>query len=189
MRWNTASSLSTPDVLHHGCARAAHIRLSYSFSASKLLAFHVIFIMAMVVALCLMFLGLIVVSSNAQFADIPISRVSSGYFSDPYHVPYQHASKLHIAGTTHEYLVCNNDDLTAGCAHSQSNDFRNGSLGQEATNAKVQICGAAGIHPFQSNDASWDALVTLHVAKVRIEKAQPHPLSRNHAEHRDLDRR
>lgn len=131
----------------------------------------------------------LIVCSNAQFADIPISRVSNGYFSDPYHVPYQQASKLHIAGTTHEYLVCDNGDLTAGCAHSQPNDFRNGSLGQAATNANVQICGAAGIHPFQSNDGSWDALVTLHVAKVRIETAQPRLLFRNHAEHCDLDRR
>lgn len=106
------------------------------------------------------------VSVFAQTADLQISPVFDGHFSDPFHVPYQHASKLHIAGTTHKYLVCDSGDLTPGCAHSRPNEFRtNARLNETAENAKIEYCGAAGIHPFQSNDGSWDALVTLHVAK------------------------
>ena len=106
------------------------------------------------------------ISVHSQAADINVSPVFDGHFSDPFHVPYQHASKLHIAGTTHKYLVCNSGDLTAECAHTQPNDFTTSAeLNRTAQDAKIEFCGAAGIHPYQSNDGSWDALVTLHVVK------------------------
>ncbi|KAL2276604.1 hypothetical protein FJTKL_00776 [Diaporthe vaccinii] len=89
-----------------------------------------------------------------------------GYFSDPYHVPYANETRVYISGTTHKYLECDGE-LTPKCA-TPSNiawDYTT-ALNHTMTKAKVQVCGVAGIHPFQtvSNDKkSWDAAVTLHV--------------------------
>ncbi|KAF3057475.1 hypothetical protein CFAM422_012366 [Trichoderma lentiforme] len=104
-------------------------------------------------------------------ANIPISPVTNvnqgaktGYFSDPFHVVYQNATNLYISGTTHKYLTCSSGDLSAECASLGNNKYKtSSSLNQTAHAAGTTICGAAGIHPFQSKDRSWDALVTLHV--------------------------
>ncbi|PTB35091.1 uncharacterized protein TrAFT101_010733 [Trichoderma asperellum] len=109
--------------------------------------------------------------THAWAADITISPVTNadpgaktGHFSDPFHVVYQDAKDLYISGTTHKYLKCNSGDLSAGCASLLKNKYETGSaLNQTAHAAGTKICGAAGIHPFQSKDRSWDALVTLHV--------------------------
>ena len=89
---------------------------------------------------------------------------SPGYFSDPFHVDYRNATELYIAGTTHQYLKCKSGDLSSGCASVHENKYESSSkLNHTVKEAHVKICGAAGIHPFQSEDRSWDALVTLHV--------------------------
>lgn len=117
--------------------------------------------------------GLVTVAlyGSAQAANIdivPLTNVDetagTGYFSDPFHVVYQNAKDLYISGTTHKYMECSHGDVSAGCASIHQNKYETGSeLSHAAKAAGATICGAAGIHPFQSNDGSWDALVTLHV--------------------------
>ncbi|KAJ5910362.1 hypothetical protein N7504_005005 [Penicillium tannophilum] len=107
----------------------------------------------------------------ARAADISISPVTNvnkdaetGYFSDPFHVVYHNTTELYISGTTHQYLRCNGGDLSPGCASTLKNKYKTSlALNKSADAAGTTICGAAGIHPFQSKDRSWDALVTLHV--------------------------
>lgn len=109
--------------------------------------------------------------TGIQAAKISISPVTNvnedagtGYFSDPFHVVYQNTKDLYISGTSHQYLECGNGELTTGCASAHKVTFKPSSeLNNTATHAGTTICGAAGIHPFQSKDRSWDALVTLHV--------------------------
>lgn len=92
-----------------------------------------------------------------------------GYFSDPYHVPYQNETRVYISGTTHKYLECDGG-LTPKCATLENNEDIQWNvteeLQQQLNKTKVQVCGVAGIHPFQTvsgNNKSWDAAVTLHV--------------------------
>lgn len=92
-----------------------------------------------------------------------------GYFSDPYHIQYQNETRVYLSGTTHKYLECDGG-LTPKCATVEnSEDLQwnvTGELQQQLDNHKVQVCGVAGIHPFQTvsgNNKSWDAAVTLHV--------------------------
>lgn len=103
----------------------------------------------------------------------PLTKVvdHKGYFSDPYHVPYQNSQGIYISGTTHAYLECD-QSLTPECASAHKrppNNYENDDhLNQTAKNAGVNICGAAGIHPYQSGSGpnrKWDAVVTLHVRK------------------------
>ncbi|KAF2491243.1 hypothetical protein BU16DRAFT_596013 [Lophium mytilinum] len=110
--------------------------------------------------------------AHAQ-ADIPISPITNvdeagktGYFSDPFHVPYETSKVVYISGTTHKYLECDGS-LQPKCASSHPNKYDNTrALKQAADDSNTTFCGAAGIHPFQSGSGtsrSWDALVTLHV--------------------------
>ncbi|KAL1610708.1 hypothetical protein SLS60_002378 [Paraconiothyrium brasiliense] len=100
----------------------------------------------------------------------PITNVDpvagTGYFSDPFHVPYQNSKDIYISGTTHQYLECNNS-LQSECASLHRNEYNNSqSLIQAAGAAGTTICSAAGIHPYQTGSGasrSWDAVVTLHV--------------------------
>lgn len=92
-----------------------------------------------------------------------------GYFSDPYHIPYQNETRVYISGTTHKYLECDGG-LTPKCATLENNEDIQWNvteeLQQQLNKTKVQVCGVAGIHPFQTvsgNNKSWDAAVTLHV--------------------------
>lgn len=92
-----------------------------------------------------------------------------GYFSDPYHIPYKNETRIYISGTTHKYLECDGG-LTPRCAtldHNQDVKWNvTQELQQQLDNNKVQVCGVAGIHPFQTvsgDTKSWDAAVTLHV--------------------------
>lgn len=92
-----------------------------------------------------------------------------GYFSDPYHIPYQNETRVYISGTTHKYLECDGG-LTPKCATLEHNEDIQWNVTDELQlqldKAKVQVCGVAGIHPFQTvsdNNKSWDAAVTLHV--------------------------
>ncbi|KAL1862472.1 hypothetical protein Daus18300_008569 [Diaporthe australafricana] len=114
-----------------------------------------------------------VISVQAQAANIsiyPITNVNkaekTGYFSDPFHVPYQHNRGIYISGTTHEYLECDKT-LESGCASSENNTYiTNKALKQVANTSDTTICSYAGIHPFQSGTngtRTWDAVVTLHV--------------------------
>lgn len=107
--------------------------------------------------------------AHAKISVHPLTNASNDrpYFSDPYHVPYKNETRIYISGTTQKYLECEGE-LTAKCATRRDIKWNiTESLFQEANNTKVQICSAAGIHPFQSisNDGkeSWDAAVTLHV--------------------------
>lgn len=99
--------------------------------------------------------------------DVDVSR-HIGYFSDPYHIPYQNETRVYISGTTHQYLECDGG-LSPKCATPKRNEdilFNvTQELQQQLDKAKVQVCGVAGIHPFQtvSDNKSWDAAVTLHV--------------------------
>ena len=111
-----------------------------------------------------------VLSAYAQ-ASIPIYPITNvaggtGYFSDPYHVPYQNSQGIYISGTTHQYLECDTS-LQPRCASLHRNQYNtSGPLTQAAKADGTTICSAAGIHPFQSGSGasrSWDALVTLHV--------------------------
>ena len=106
-------------------------------------------------------------------ASIPIKPLTSvnevehtGYFSDPYHVPYENSQEVFVSGTTHSYLECN-QSLSPRCASAHPNEYASSdSIKQAANNSAATICGAAGIHPFQSGSGpnrSWDAVVTLHV--------------------------
>ena len=105
-------------------------------------------------------------------ADIPIYPLTTvnGYFSDPYHVPYQNSQTVYISGTTHAYLECDGS-LKPRCASTNLTKYETSqTLNQTATNYGTYICGAAGIHPFQSghdDTRSWDAVVTLHVQKIK----------------------
>lgn len=92
-----------------------------------------------------------------------------GYFSDPYHVPYQNETRVYLSGTTHKYLECDGG-LTPKCAKLKQNDDIQWNVTTELQGQldknKVQVCGVAGIHPFQTvsgDNKSWDAAVTLHV--------------------------
>lgn len=98
-----------------------------------------------------------VVSVQAQAANLfiyPITDVNkaekTSYFSDPFHVPYQHNQGIYISGTTHEYLECDKT-LEPGCASSENHTYiTNEILKQAANRSDTTICRYAGIHPFQS---------------------------------------
>lgn len=113
-------------------------------------------------------LTLVASASAANIHIFPVTNVDqnagTGYFSDPFHVGYQNATDLYISGTTHSYLVCKQGDISPRCASKQQNKYETAaSLNRTANDAGTTICGAAGIHPFQNANGSWDALVTLHV--------------------------
>ncbi|KAF7187597.1 hypothetical protein HII31_10936 [Pseudocercospora fuligena] len=107
---------------------------------------------------------------QANIPIYPLTDVDKPYFSDPYHVPYQNNQRIYIAGTTHQYLKCDNK-LEPQCASKVAIDYSsNSALNQSAREAGATICSAAGIHPYQSGSKtdsgdtrSWDAVVTLHV--------------------------
>lgn len=115
------------------------------------------------------------INAQAQ-ATIPVQPLTdvdeshhTGYFSDPYHVPYVNESRVYISGTTHKYLECDGG-LSPRCATPNINTTiqwnLTADLFKEMNNSKVQLCGVAGIHPFQSvsnGKRSWDAAMTLHV--------------------------
>lgn len=109
--------------------------------------------------------------AEAKISVQPLTDVEQkhhkGYFSDPYHVPYENESRVYISGTTHKYLECEGG-LTLKCAEPSNITWNNYTtdLAQEMDKAKIQVCGVAGIHPFQTvlnGKKSWDAAVTLHV--------------------------
>ena len=110
--------------------------------------------------------------SPAQVIPIyPITTVDTvnhlGYFSDPYHVPYTPNQGIYIAGTTQGYLQCGTA-LEPQCAGSTlgANTYTSGQALLNQASGNADICSAAGIHPHQNNDGSWDAVVTLHVQPV-----------------------
>ena len=92
----------------------------------------------------------------------------TGYFSDPFHVAHTDNQSVYIAGTTHQYLECHTA-LQPRCASTHPNRYRTSKdLNTTAEKAGTTICGAAGIHPFYTGsgaNASWNAVVTLHVQK------------------------
>lgn len=107
---------------------------------------------------------------EANITIYPITKVNkandTGYFSDPFHVPYQDNQGIYISGTTHAYLNCGKT-LQPKCASEPFQPDRYHStqaLQDKAQQHNVSICGGgAGIHPYQSPDRSWDAVVTLHI--------------------------
>ncbi|EJD40280.1 hypothetical protein AURDEDRAFT_187063 [Auricularia subglabra TFB-10046 SS5] len=116
-------------------------------------------------------LSAFVLDTNAQAANIPIHPITNvnvdkhtGYFSDPFHIPYEGNEKVCIGGTTPAYLECDGA-LTPECATKSKNHYNTSdALRQQA--GSTTICTAAGIHPFQSGSGAnrtWDAVVTLHV--------------------------
>ncbi|KAJ0122776.1 hypothetical protein J7T55_003292 [Diaporthe amygdali] len=119
------------------------------------------------------------IRAQANITIQPLTNVNeqehTGYFSDPYHVPYKNETRVYISGTTHKYLECDGE-LTPKCAtlkNIQNIQWNvTTELQQELDKAKVQVCGVAGIHPFQTvsdNKKSWDAAVTLHVQENSTE--------------------
>ncbi|KAI0099591.1 hypothetical protein GGR51DRAFT_564838 [Nemania sp. FL0031] len=101
----------------------------------------------------------------------PITQVvknKTGYFSDPFHIPYEGNQSIYISGTTHNYLECDTS-LTPKCASQkapQAIKYKNGEVLMKQKGNSTHICSSAGIHPFQSGtgaNRTWDAVVTLHV--------------------------
>ncbi|KAH9212923.1 hypothetical protein DL95DRAFT_447393 [Leptodontidium sp. 2 PMI_412] len=92
----------------------------------------------------------LVANAQANIAIYPITEANdankTGYFSDPYHVPYESNQGVYISGTTPDYLECDTSLL-------------------QNQKGSSTICSAAGIHPFQSGSGanrSWDAAVTCN---------------------------
>lgn len=116
-------------------------------------------------------LDILAVATTGQ-ADItvyPVTEVNeankTGYFSDPFHVPFEGGQKIYFSGTTQSYLECNGS-LGPKCASKHDNNYTTGETLQRRLGRDTQICSVAGIHPFQSGSGanrSWDAVVTLHV--------------------------
>jgi hypothetical protein len=108
-----------------------------------------------------------IVHGAAKIPIKPLTNVNinekTGYFSDPFHVPFEHASKVYISGTTHSYLECDKPLTPGGCSAKEIKFAYGESIKDKAQAAKATICGAAGIHPFQNKKGSWDAVATLHV--------------------------
>ncbi|KAI0424064.1 hypothetical protein F5Y09DRAFT_353874 [Xylaria sp. FL1042] len=71
----------------------------------------------------------------------------------------------YFSGTTAKYLECDNS-LQPRCASLHSNKYTSGEKLLNLKPKGTYICGAAGIHPFQSgsdDNRTWDAVATLHV--------------------------
>ncbi|CAM1508685.1 Fc.00g055330.m01.CDS01 [Cosmosporella sp. VM-42] len=109
------------------------------------------------------------VKTEAKISIYPITEVNetnrSGYFSDPYHVPYDGSQGIYISGTTQKYLECDNT-LGPKCASLHNNTYESGKELLSQKPSGTYICSAAGIHPFQSGSGAsraWDAAVTLHL--------------------------
>jgi hypothetical protein len=126
----------------------------------------------MVLLLSLIHLIALALAAKAQanIAIYPITQVNkinkAGYFSDPYHVPYENNQRIYISGTTHDYLECNNTSLQPKCASLHANNYTSGKVLWNQKGNNTHICGVAGIHPFQSGSGanrSWDAAATLHL--------------------------
>ena len=108
--------------------------------------------------------------AEANIAINPITEAiktnHTGYFSDPYHIPYKNNQGIYISGTTHAYLTCGKI-LQPKCADEpfKTDKYRSSQkLQDKAKQNGVSICGGgAGIHRHQSADSSWDAVVTLHI--------------------------
>ncbi|KAI5456858.1 hypothetical protein BGZ63DRAFT_365497 [Mariannaea sp. PMI_226] len=105
--------------------------------------------------------------AQANIPIYPITKVNeankTGYFSDPYHVPYEKG--IYISGTTQQYLECATN-LKPRCAKAHANKYYNGEELLRQKGKGSHICSAAGIHPFQAGSGankSWHAAVTLHV--------------------------
>ncbi|KAI1123203.1 hypothetical protein F5Y10DRAFT_270324 [Nemania abortiva] len=110
-----------------------------------------------------------VAKAAANISIYPITQVNkangTGYFSDPFHIPYEGSQGVYISGTTHSYLECDTS-LTPKCASRQNITYKTSEALMEQKGNRTHICGAAGIHPFQSGTGdkrSWDAVLTLHV--------------------------
>jgi len=117
--------------------------------------------------------GLAATIQSQPEADITINPISNvdeansiGYFSDPFHVPYNNNQAIYISGTSHAYMTCGKK-LEPACATEpfKKDTYQNSKgIEDEAKSHHVSICGGgAGIHPYQSPDGSWDAVLTLHV--------------------------
>lgn len=107
--------------------------------------------------------------AQTNIAIYPITEVNeakkTGYFSDPYHVPYKSSQKIYISGTTSKYLECNTS-LRPKCACLDTNKYKSSKELRNQKGNSTWICSHAGIHPFQSGSGanrSWDAAVTLHL--------------------------
>lgn len=111
----------------------------------------------------------ITTTAHAKINIKPLTNVvkdQSGYFSDPFHAVYDNAQTVYLSGTSGDYLECDGF-LSPGCGsvHGlQPNHYvHSESIKQAATDAGVEICGNAGLHPYQTPAGVWHAAVTLHV--------------------------
>lgn len=121
--------------------------------------------------LSLVHLTFFALGTNAQ-ANIPVYPITdvntvdkTGYFSDPYHVPYEDSQDVFISGTTQKYMNCSTA-LQPKCATFEANTYKSSDSLKSQLSGNTTICSPAGIHPFQSGSGtnrSWDAVVTLHI--------------------------
>ena len=96
----------------------------------------------------------------------PITNVDvanhTGYFSDPYLVPFSGATSTYISGTTQDYLICAGD-LSPNCAQGTSINVDYSNLQAQASQVGAEICAIAGLRPFQGSSGHWDMVLVLHM--------------------------
>lgn len=99
----------------------------------------------------------------------PITTVNvkqgTGYFSDPYLVPFSGATSTYISGTTQDYLVCAGD-LSPKCAQKTPISVDYSNLQTQASQVGAEICAIAGLRPFQESSGLWDMVLVLHMEQL-----------------------
>lgn len=121
-------------------------------------------------SIVMVILGAIGFSLSLQAQTIrPITTVDitnhTGYFSDPYLVPFSGASSTYISGTTQKYLFCSGD-LSPQCGQETPNSVDFSDMQTQAEQAGAQICSIAGLRPFQETSGLWDMVLVLHMDPI-----------------------
>lgn len=88
----------------------------------------------------------------------------TGYFSDPYHVPFVGNNPQTFFGTKPKYLWCPGTNISPSCANEGDVSVDTSTLATQAAAYNATIANTAGLHPYLLNDnQTWIMAVTLHM--------------------------
>jgi hypothetical protein len=103
--------------------------------------------------------------SRGKTSPVIVQPLYTGYFSDPYHVPYVGNDPQTFFGTKPRYLYCPGAEISPGCAEDGGSvTVDTSALAAQAAAAGATIVDTAGLHPYLMNDnETWIMTFTLHV--------------------------
>lgn len=104
------------------------------------------------------------ISSPAQISQAIVQPLFTGYFSDPYHVPYVGNDPQTFFGTKPKYLYCAGTNVSPNCAQEGDVTVDTSILDAQAAQQGATIANTAGLHPYLLNDnTTWIMALTLHM--------------------------